>query len=396
MRHINKLSPSKIAALEKPGLYGDGSGLWLRIAPGGSRQWVLRYQLGGRPRSMGLGSLHDYSLGEARARARAARKLALDGIDPIKDRSQRRAEVALALKFTQAVNLYLAAYETSWSNEKHRAQWRSTLTTYALPELGQLLLADIDTPAVMRVLSPIWGKKPETASRLRGRIEQVLAWGIAQRLRDGPNPATWKNHLSKLLPPRARLAAVRHHPAMPYAELPNFMAQLGSHPGVSSMALRFLILTAARTCETIGATWDEIDKDARLWSVPANRMKGRRPHRVPLSDAVLAVLDALPRIVGCPYLFPGARIGRPLSNMACLELMRQLRRGYVPHGFRASFKSWATETTTHAREAIELALAHRVGDAVERAYMRGDMFEKRRALMDDWAWFCCRGHHGSH
>jgi integrase len=395
MRHINKLSPSKIAALEKPGLYGDGSGLWLRIAPGGSRQWVLRYQLGGRPRSMGLGSIHDYSLGEARARARAARKLALDGMDPIKDRRQRRAEVALALKFAQAVDLYLASHEASWSNQKHRAQWRSTLTTYAMPELGQLPLADIDAAAILRVLSPIWGTKPETASRVRGRIEAVLAWGIALGFRDGPNPAVWKNHLSNILPPRVRLAAVRHHPALPYAELPGFMAELAAHTGISARALRFLILTAARTGEAIGATWDEINIAAGVWTVPGSRMKAGRPHRVPLSDPALTALEALPRIVGCPYLFPGARIGRPLSNMACLELMRELRPGYVPQGFRASFKSWATETTTHAREAIELALAHRVGDAVERAYMRGDMFEKRRALMDDWARFCCWGHDGS-
>jgi integrase len=340
---------------------------------------------------MGLGSLHDYSLGEARARARAARKLALDGVDPIEDRRQRRTDAATALKFGQAVDLYLAAHEASWRSEKHRAQWRATLATYAVPELGHLALGDIETAAVLRVLSPIWGTKPETASRVRGRIEAVLAWGIALGMRDGPNPAVWKNHLSKLLPPRARLAAVRHHPAMPYPELPRFMTELTAHPVVSAMALRFLILTTARTGEAIGATWDEVDEVARVWTVPGSRMKSGRPHRVPLSDAALAVLKALPRIQDCPFLFPGARVGRPLSNMACLELMRELRPDFVPHGFRASFKSWATETTTHAREAIELALAHRVGDAVERAYMRGDMFAKRCALMDDWAQFCVSG-----
>jgi integrase len=389
MRHINKLSPSKIAALNQPGAYGDGSGLWLRIAPGGSRQWVLRYQLHGRARWMGLGSLADYTLAEARARARVARKLALDGVDPIEDRRRRRVEATQALKFGQVVDLYLAAHEASWRNGKHRAQWRSTLTTYAFPELSALPVGDVDTPAVMRVLSPIWGAKPETASRLRGRIEAVLAWAIAGGLRGGPNPATWKGLLAKLLPPRARLAAVRHHPALPYAELPAFIARLRLHSGTSALALRFLILTACRTGEVIGATWNEIDKDAAVWTVPGDRMKAGKQHRVPLSDAALAALNLVPRIVGCAYVFPGARDGRGLSNMALLALMRDMRPGYVPHGFRSSFKDWATETTMHAREAIELALAHQVGDAVERAYLRGDLFAKRRALMDDWASFCC-------
>jgi integrase len=389
MRHINKLSPSKIAALNQPGAYGDGSGLWLRIAPGGSRQWVLRYQLHGRARWMGLGSLADYTLAEARARARVARKLALDGVDPIEDRRRRRVEATQALKFGQAVDLYLAAHEASWRNGKHRAQWRSTLTTYAFPELGVLSVGDVDTPAVLRVLLPIWSAKPETASRLRGRIEAVLAWAIAQDLRGGPNPATWRGLLAKVLPPRARLAAVRHHPALPYAELPAFMARLRLHSGTSALALRFLILTASRTGEVIGATWNEIDKDAAVWTVPGDRMKAGKQHRVPLSEAALAVLNLVPRVVGCAYVFPGARDGRGLSNMALLELMRDMRPGYVPHGFRSSFKDWATETTMHTREAIELALAHQVGDAVERAYLRGDLFAKRRALMDDWASFCC-------
>ena len=338
---------------------------------------------------MGLGSLADYTLAEARARARVARKLALDGVDPIEDRRRRRVEATQALKFGQAVDLYLAAHEASWRNGKHRAQWRSTLTTYAFPELGVLSVGDVDTPAVLRVLLPIWGAKPETASRLRGRIEAVLAWAIAKGLRNGPNPATWKGLLAKVLPPRARLAAVRHHPALPYAELPVFMAWLRLHSGTSALALRFLILTASRTGEVIGATWNEIDKDAAVWTVPGDRMKAGKQHRVPLSDAALAALNLVPRVVGCAYVFPGARDGRGLSNMALLELMRDMRPGYVPHGFRSSFKDWATETTTHAREAIELALAHQVGDAVERAYLRGDLFAKRRALMDDWASFCC-------
>ncbi len=258
-----------------------------------------------------------------------------------------------------------------------------------MPVLGDMPLPAIDTAAVVAVLSPIWTKKPETASRVRGRIESVLAWGIAQGLRPGPNPATWRKHLDRLLPPRARLGAVRHHPALPYAELPAFMAELVTREGVSALALRFLILTAARTGEVIGARWTEIDASNGLWTIPGARMKAGRDHRVPLSREALDVLEQAPRVHGCPFVFPGAVDGRPLSNMALLEMMRELRPGYVPHGFRATFKSWATETTTHAREAIELALAHRVGDAVERAYLRGDLFGKRRALMDDWGEFAC-------
>ena len=393
MSERNRLSVQKVNKPLTPGRYGDGGGLWLQVKPGGSKSWLLRYMHKGRARAMGLGPVELVGLAEVRDRAREARKLLLDGVDPIEARRRQRqageTTAARATTFADAVERYLASHERSWRNEKHRAQWRATLATYALPELGALSLSDIDTPLVLKVLSSIWSQKPETASRLRGRIEAVLAWGIAQGLRPGPNPAQWKNHLAKLLPPRARMAPVKHHAAMPYGELPDFMAKLSGHEGISALALRFTIFTAARTGEAIGARWSEIDGEARIWTVPGPRMKAGRPHRVPLSDRAVEILAALPRIADCDYLFPGASAGRHLSNMAMLELTRGLCPGYVPHGFRSTFKDWATETTSHPREAVELALAHRVGDAVERAYLRGDLFQKRRALMDDWADFCC-------
>jgi integrase len=339
---------------------------------------------------MGLGGIRDVSLAEARERVREARRLLREGIDPVEHRRQRRSNARAAkareMTFGQAVEGYLAAHQGRWRNSKHRAQWRSTLTTHAA-SLGPLPLPAIDTQDVVAALTPIWSTTPETASRTRGRIEAVLAWAIAQDLRPGPNPARWKQHLDRLLPSRAGL--VQHHRAMPYEEVPAFMARLADQPWVSHEALRFLILTAARTGEVLGAKWQEFDLEARLWNVPAERMKARRMHRVPLSNPAFDLLNGLPRFAGADLLFPGIRDGRSLSNMALLELMRGLGLLYVPHGFRASFKSWATDKTAHAREAIEMAPAHNVGDAVERAYMRTDMFEKRQALMRDWASFCC-------
>lgn len=392
MRSINKLSVVKIGRLSQPGMYSDGDGLYVRVAPGGSKQWIHRFTLEGRERHMGLGGIRDVGLAEARERVREARRLLREGIDPVDHRQQRIAEARAAktsaMTFGQAVEGYLAAHQGRWRNSKHRAQWRSTLTTHAA-SLRPLPLPAIDTQNVVAALTPIWSTTPETASRTRGRIEAVLAWAIAQGLRAGPNPARWKQHLDRLLPSRASLGSVKHHKAMPYQETPAFMARLADQPWVSHKALGFLILTAARTGEVLGARWQEFDLDARLWTVPAERMKARRLHRVPLSDPALDLINGLPRFAGTDLIFPGMRDGRPLSNMALLELMRGQGLLYVPHGFRASFKSWATDKTPHAREAIEMALAHNVGDAVERAYMRTDMFEKRQALMRDWADFCC-------
>jgi integrase len=389
MRAINKLSAAKIAKLSKPGMYSDGDGLYLRVAPGGSKQWMFRYALG-RERQMGLGSLRDVSLAEARVLAREARRVLREGRDPLEDRRQKALEArtakAKAMTFGQAVDGYHTAHQSKWTNPKHRAQVRSTLTTHAA-SLHPLPLTAIDTHHVLAALKPIWSKTPETARRTRGRIEAVLAWGIAQGLRPEPNPARWKGHLDQLLPSRAGVGPVKHHRAMPYDQIPAFAARLAGQQWASHTALRFLILTAARTGEVRGARWQEFDLQARLWSVPAERMKARRVHRVPLSEPALELINGLQPFAGTDLVFPGARDGQPLSDMALLEVMRGLQLDYVPHGFRASFKSWATDKTAHAREAIEMALAHRVGDAVERAYMRTDMLEKRHELMRDWGNF---------
>jgi integrase len=389
MRSINKLSAAKVARLCQPGVYSDGDGLYLRVAPGGSKQWIFRFDFEGRERRMGLGGIRDIGLAEARDLVREGRRLLRGGVDPVEHRRQRKAKVrASAMTFGEAVDRYLAAHQGKWRNAKHRAQWRSTLTNYAA-SLWPMPLSAIDTQDVEAVLKLIWFTIPETASRLRGRIEAVLAWAIAQGLRPAPNPARWKQHLDRLLPSRTSLGTVKHHKAMPYREVPAFFAEVTTQSFVSYRALRLLVLTAARTGEVIGARWEEFDLEARLWTVPAERMKARRSHRVPLSDPVLELLNELHAFADTDLLFPGVRDGRPLSNMALLQVMRGMGLGYVPHGFRASFKSWATDKTTHAREAIEMALAHNVGDAVERAYMRTDMFEKRQTLMRDWANFCC-------
>jgi len=322
-----------------------------------------------------------------------ARQVLRDGRDPIDVRREgRQAEklhAARSITFKDCAERYVAAHEKSWRNPKHRAQWRSTLAAYAYPEIGDLPVSAVDTALVLRILEPIWGNKRETAGRLRGRIECVIDWAAARDYRQGDNPARWRGHLDKLLATKAR-HSVRHHPAMPYKDLPEFLAELQTHDGISAKALEFTVLTAARTGEVIGATHCEIDLEAHAWMVPASRMKSGRPHRVALSERCIAILEALPRIEGCPYLFPGARYGAPLSNMAMAELLKGMRPGLTVHGFRSTFKDWATETTDHARDIVEAALAHIVGDKVEAAYRRGDALEKRRALMRDWAEYCAR------
>jgi integrase len=380
--------------MKEPGRYADPGcrGLWLQIAAAGTKSWLLRYMLHGKARAMGLGSVELVPLAEARERARAARRLLLDGKDPLEARKAKRLvqqlDAARNLSFETCATKYIAAHEPTWRNGVHRAQWRSTLTTYAYPIIGGLPVAEVDTTLVLRVLEPIWTQRPETASRLRGRIEAVLDWASARGYRQGDNPARWRGHLNKILPARSKVAQVRHQPALPYIEMPAFVVELRANEAISARALEFLILTAARTGEVIGACWSEIDEHSQIWLVPAERMKSKRPHRVPLSDAAIAVLSKLPRIADCDYLFPSTRPGKPLSNMAMLELMRGMRPAFVPHGFRSSFKDWATEVTDHSRDIVEAALAHVVGDKVEAAYRRGDAIEKRRALMRDWATFC--------
>jgi len=378
-------------------MHCDGGGLYLQITEGGA-SWVYRYMLNKRAREMGLGPLALFGLSEARAKALDARRLRHEGIDPIEARRAMRAKAQLdaakAVTFMECADSYIKAHRAGWRNVKHAAQWEATLATYAEPVIGALPVQAIDTALVLKVLEPIWAAKPETAGRVRGRIESILDWAKVRGFRTGENPARWRGHLDKLLPARGKLRKVEHHAALPYAELPGFLVALREQEGIAARALEFTILTAARTGETIGTTWDEINWTDKVWIIRAERMKGRKEHRVPLCDRALAILremkpadDAANAVEH--FVFPGSKAGRPLSNMAFLMLLRRMGRGdLTAHGFRSSFRDWAAERTSFPNEVAEMALAHVVGSKVEAAYRRGDMFEKRRRLMQQWVTFC--------
>ena len=381
-----------VGRLTKPGRYAVGDGTYLQVSKGGVRSWLFRYALAGRQRCMGLGPVALVSLAEAREKGREARKLLLDGIDPLEERVTRRRQAALeaatCLTFRECAERFIASNEAGWRNAAHRKQWPASLASYVYPVFGDLPVAAIDTALVTKALEPIWAVKPETAGRVRGRIETVLDWAKAREYRNGENPARWRGHLDKLLPARRKLQRVIHHPALPYVELPAFMAQLRTRNTIPARALEFTILTAGRTSEILGARWDEIDlSDSCCWTVPADRMKAGRAHRVPLSERAAEILESLPR--GSEFVFPGQRGGKPLSTMAMWLVLRHLGRDDVTvHGFRSTFSDWCAETTGYPREIAETALAHAVESKVESAYRRGDLFEKRRRLMGDWGAFC--------
>lgn len=390
---MGKLSARFIATETKPGRYGDGDGLYLNVDPGGAKSWIFRYQRNGRATHMGLGALRILPLADARIKALALRRTLLDGCDPM---MERRAEklaklrnAATAVTFADAARHYITAHKIAWRNEKHRAQWKSTLATYAEPIFGDLPIADVDTGLVLKALEPIWSEKPETASRLRGRIESILDWAKVRGYREGENPARWRGHLDKILPARAKVRKVEHHAALPYGAIPGFMTKVRAQQGIAARALEFTILTAARTGEALGARWSEIDLAARIWTIPSERMKSARPHRVPLSNEAVAAIESLRVVCEGGIVFPGARSGRPMSNTAMLMTLRRMGRGdLTTHGFRSSFRDWAAEKTACSNEVVEMALAHAVGDKVEAAYRRGDLFDKRRRLMDAWGEFC--------
>lgn len=401
-RSNRKLTALAVKALAKgDGRFGDGGGLYLQ-ARGGKASWLFRYMLDGKAREMGLGAYPAVTLEAARAAAAEQRRVLAKKIDPLSAReaeneAKKRAaavETAKRKTFADCADAYIAAHRAGWRNTKHAAQWASTLSTYAGPVFGALPVGEVDTALVLRVLEPLWTTKPETASRLRGRIEAVLDWATARELRTGANPARWRGHLDHLLPARAKVARVKHHAALDWREIGPFMTRLRAVDGAGARALEFAVLTAARSGEVIGATWDEIDLPARTWTVPAERMKAAREHRVPLSDAAVVVLAALPR-TDAPWVFPGGRAGKPLSNMAMAMVLRRLDRADLTvHGFRSTFRDWAGESTGYPRDVCEMALAHAVG-GVEGAYRRGDLFEKRRRLMADWAAWCARADAGS-
>jgi integrase len=383
-------------ATGRPGMHPDGGGLYLQVTKSGA-SWIYRYMLNGRAREMGLGPLAIFGLQEARAKALDARRLRHEGIDPIEARkgvrARERLDAAKAMTFKQCAESYIKAHRAGWRNVKHAAQWEATLATYAEPIIGALPVQAIDTALVLKVIEPLWTSKPETASRLRGRIESILNWATARGYRAGENPARWRGHLDNLLPARSKVRKVEHHAALPYAELPNFLIVLRQQEGTAARALEFTILTAARTGETIGATQAEINGAGRIWTVPADRMKAGKDHRVPLSRRALAILDEgkTVRTDGNEFLFPGGKRGKSLSNMAMTEVLRRMGRGDITvHGFRSTFRDWAAERTNFPSEVVEMALAHTVGDKVEAAYRRGDLFEKRRRLMEAWAEFCAR------
>jgi integrase len=401
MAKVGKLT-AKFIETAGPGTYADGGNLYLQIAEyrvksgemRRSKSWLFRYMLNGVSHDMGLGSLDTFTMKEARERARGMRQLLVDGIDPLEKRHEAKQavkiEAARTITFKDAAQRYIKAHEAGWKNSKHRQQWTNTLVTYAYPLIGDLPVSAIDTGMVMKILEPIWQKKTETASRVRSRLETVLGWATVRGYRKGDNPARWKGHLSALLPKKAKVAKVRHQPAMPYAELPAFMDELSGNSAMSARALEFTVLTAVRTSEAIEAKWDEIDLEARLWTVPGERMKAGREHRVPLCDRAVKLLKALPREKGSPYVFIGARARKPLSNMAMLQLLRGMRPGLTVHGFRSSFRDWAAECTNFPRELAESALGHVLANKVEAAYQRGDLLEKRRRLMDAWAAYCTK------
>lgn len=388
-----KLTALGVMKLKVPGMYGDGGGLWLQVTGNGAKSWIFRFTLRGKSREMGLGSAGTFSLAEARDKALMCRKLCYEGIDPIEARRQQRQAAALesarAMTFRQCAAAYIESHKAGWRNEKHGAQWLATLEAYVHPIFGDLSVQAIDTGLVIKAIEPIWTTKPETAVRVRGRIESILDWAKARGFRAGENPARWRGHLQNLLPRKTKIQRVIHHPALPFAEVPDFLRRVAEQPGIAARLLMFTVLTAARTGEALGARWCEFDLAAGIWTVPAERMKGGVEHRVPLTAATQTILAEMAMVRTSEFVFPGGRYGRPLSNMAMLVLLRRMDRGDLTvHGFRSSFRDWASETTHYPSEVVEMALAHVVESKVERAYRRGDLFDKRRDLMDDWASFC--------
>jgi integrase len=382
-RTINKLTAVGISKLAKRGRYGDGGGLWLNVSHSGSKAWVFRWSpKGGKPREMGLGPYPEVTLADARKMAVSYRQHNAAGRDPKTERDR-----GTGVSFYEAAERYLEAMSSKWTNEKTRWQWQTTLLKNC-SALHKRPVAQVDTADILGVLNKIWTKTPETASRVRMRLEAVLDYAKAQGCRDGENPARWKGHLENILPKRDR-RLVKHHPALRYQDLPDFMVELNERDALAARALELLILTASRTGEVLKAQWSEIDLEAALWIIPAERMKAKNEHRIPLSKAALSILKPLQEMRVSDFMFPGQKRGKPLSNMSMEMILRRMNRTDITvHGFRSSFRDWCGDETEYPREIAEAALAHRLGDSVELAYRRGDALLKRRALMEDWSGFC--------
>lgn len=391
----NALTPLTVKNA-KPGRHADGGGLHLLVKESGARSWVYRFMLKGKSRDVGLGTAAGpgkISLTDARDAADELRRKVKAGIDPLEER-QREAAKALAAAqaakiagttFKTVAEAYIDTNEDSWRNSKHRQQWRNTLATYVYPEIGEIPVAEVSTAHVLTILEPIWKAKPETASRVRGRIETILDAAKARGCRSGENPARWRGHIAQILPQRSRLTR-GHHKALAYSEVSAFVGRLREREAVAALALEFAILTATRTSEVLDATWDEVDMDKAVWTIPAARMKAAREHRIPLSPRAIEILESL-KPLGKEWLFPGEK-GAKLSGMAMSMLLRRMKVDVTVHGFRSTFRDWAAECTGYAHEVCEMALAHVIGNKAEAAYRRGDLFEKRRRLMADWAAYC--------
>jgi integrase len=381
-RKINRLNARTVATITENGRHADGGGLYLSISPNGGRRWVFLYRWRGKLTEIGFGSARDVPLARARELAREARGNLAEGINPKDARKSSEGTT-----FGECADQVIEAMRPSWRNEKHAAQWEMTLRDYAAP-LRRLPVDKVSTDDVFSVLKPLWKDKPETASRLRGRIERVLDAAKAKGLRGGENPARWRGHLNQLLPKRQRLTR-GHHAAMPYSDVPAFIKDLQSRRGTATLTLEFTILTAARSGEVLGARWPEFDLDRAIWTVPGDRMKAGREHRVPLSRRALKIVKMMEENRNGEFVFPGEKVGRPLSVMALEMVLRRMKiENATVHGFRSSFRDWAAECTNCPNEVCEAALAHVIENKAEAAYRRGDLFEKRRKLMDVWGDYC--------
>jgi len=412
MRIIGKLKPLNVERMKQPGLHADGGGLWLQVRSATSKSWLFRYFIGdhdpvtgepvrdpvtgrikGRTREAGLGSFANVPLKEARELAANYRRLRAQGVDPLEQREELRRQAALdkakALTFRQCAEAYIASHRKGWRSEKHAQQWTTSLATYAYPVIGDLPVQAVDTQLVMRAIEQLWMEKPPTANRVRAQVEAILDWAKVRGYREGENPARWRGHLSNLLPKRSKVRPVKHYAALPYGEIPAFMAKLRTQEGVAARALEFCVLTAARIGEAVGAQRSEIDLAGKLWMVPAERMKAHREHRVPLSRRAMAIVAERLAANNDDFVFPGARGADALTQRTVSRLLATMRRGDATlHGMRSAFRQWAAEQTNVSREIAELALAHVTGSAVERAYQRSDLLEPRRLLMDRWSAYC--------
>ncbi len=396
-RIAKELGALEVKRLKAAGYHAVGgvAGLMLQVSASGTASWLLRAKVGDKRREIGLGAYPGVGLALAREKAQQVRDGIAAGVDPVAKRAaDRRAivqqqidEKALDWTFKRCAEAYIKAMSPGWRNAKHASQWKNTLATYVYPTIGELLVRDIGINHITEIVEPHWSTKTETISRVRNRIELVLDWATVRKYRQGENPARWKGNLDKLLAVRSKVAPITGHKAVAAADLYGFASELRKIEGIGARCLEFVTLTACRSGEARLATWAEIDEATRTWNIPGERMKSGRPHRVPLSDEVVALLEALPRLEGTDLIFPGRLPGKPLSDMTMTKVMRGMGVDAVPHGIRATFSSWCASSTAYPSEVREMALAHAIGDGTVAAYQRSDLFEKRRNLMADWARF---------